>query len=327
MNSPPKSTDILIVGAGMSGVTAASALDAARCRTLVIDKSMRIGGRLASKKLGAAQFDYGAQFMTAREPQFLSLMKECEKLGLVKQWFGSGSGQHQRHPRWCGSSGMTAVANHLAGSVQFSMGLRLATIECESDSWLARMISGEKISARALLLTPPVPQTLTLLKDSKIEIPADIAERLESIRYEKCLAVLAHLTGPSAIDHPGGMKFIEGPISWMADNQQKGISKVPAVTIHGAGAFSEQYYHSDRLQSGRMLLEAAESWLGSGVSEFQVHRWRYAKPVHVDPERCLVINRMPPLLLAGDAFGGPRVEGAAMSGWAAAEVLSELMLS
>ena len=321
MNSPLKSTDILIVGAGMSGVAAASALDAARCRTLVIDKSMRIGGRLASKKLGAAQFDYGAQFMTAREPQFLSLMKECEKLGLVKQWFGSGSGQHQRHPRWCGSSGMTAVAKHLAGSVQTYPGLRLATIEGAEDSWRARMISGEEISARALLLT------LALLKESEIKITADIAERLNSISYEKCLAVLAHLIGPTAIEHPGGMKFMEGPISWLADNQQKGLSKVPAVTIHGAAAFSEQHWHSDRRESGRLLLEAAETWLGAGVNEFEVHRWRYAKPVHIDPERCLVINRMPPLLVAGDAFGGPRVEGAAMSGWAAANVLSKLLLS
>lgn len=325
MSSPPQSTDILIVGAGMSGVAAASSLDATGFRILMIDKSMKIGGRLASKKLGKARFDYGAQFMTAREPQFLSLMKECEKRGVIKQWFTSESGKLQRHPRWCGLSGMTAVAAHLATSLQFYPGLRLAAIECDNNRWLAHMSSGDHLSASALLLTPPVPQMLDLFQNSDIEISSDSAERLRNIEYEKCLAVLAQLDGPSAIDSPGGMKFSEGPVSWLADNQQKGISKVPAVTIHGAAAFSGQHWQSDRQEAGRLLLEAAESWLGSGVTEFQVHGWRYAKPVRVEPERCLVIKRMPPLVLAGDAFGGPRVEGAAMSGWSAAATISQLL--
>jgi predicted NAD/FAD-dependent oxidoreductase len=325
MSSPPQSTDILIVGAGMSGVAAASCLDATGFRILMIDKSMKIGGRLASKKIGKARFDYGAQFMTAREPRFLALMQECEKLGLIKQWFTSESGKLQRHPRWCGSSGMTAVAAHLAGSLQFYPGLKLDAIECCNNRWLAHMSSGDHLSASALLLTPPVPQIRALFQKSEIDISQDIAERLGSIEYEKCLAVLAQLNGPSAIDSPGGMKFVEGPISWLADNKQKGISKVPAVTIHAAAAFSQQHWQADRQESGELLLEAAESWLGSGVSEFQVHGWRYAKPVLAEPERCLVINSTPPLVLAGDAFGGPRVEGAAMSGWSAAATLSALL--
>ena len=77
------------------------------------------------------------------------------------------------------------------------------------------------------------------------------------------------------------MMFMEGPISWLADNQQKGISKVPAVTIHGAAVFSEQHWDSDRKESGSLLLEAAQPWLGAGVSEFEVHAWRYAKPLAI----------------------------------------------
>ena len=311
----------------MAGLTAASSLTRAGFTTLVIDKSLKVGGRLASKKIGPARFDYGAQFMTAREPQFLSLLEECERAGLVKIWFSSQAGAKPVHPRWCGVSKMTAVAGHLASTIPLCPGLRLASVELSDGRWLARMISGEAILAKAVVLTPPVPQILDLLRSSEIHLSTAIADRLDHIEYEKCVAVLAVLTGSSQIDPPGGKKFPQGPISWLADNSLKGISEVPAVTIHGSPRFSHEHWLVDRRESGMMLLEAAERWIGDAISEFQVHGWRYAKPLRIDPERFMVIQSNPPLVLAGDAFGGPRVEGAAMSGWKAAETLSKMLVS
>lgn len=325
MTTSMLSTDILIVGAGLAGLAAASSLKHRGYDTLVIDKSRKIGGRLASKRIGRAQFDYGAQFMTAREPLFLSLMDECESRGLLKQWFSSRQGDKQIHPRWCGISAMTDIAEYLASSLQLRPGYQMAAIKRASNSWSAHICSGEIIKAKAVVLTQPVPQILDLLKDSGITLPVNIARRLTGIKYEKCLAVLATLNDRSKIGPPGGVKFTNGPISWLADNYLKGISQVPAVTIHGAPHFSEDHWHSDRQESGGLLVEAAKSLIGAGISELHVHGWRYAKPVRVDQDRYLVISLMPPLILAGDAFGGPRVEGAAMSGWRAAAALEHML--
>ena len=57
--------------------------------------------------------------------------------------------------------------------------------------------------------------------------------------------------------------------------------------------------------------------------ESQIKRWRFATPRTVWPEPCLVVEGSnATLILAGDAFAGPRVEGAVLSGRAAAERLS-----
>ncbi|MEO1065563.1 MAG: hypothetical protein AAFZ07_29455, partial [Actinomycetota bacterium] len=54
------------------------------------------------------------------------------------------------------------------------------------------------------------------------------------------------------------------------------------------------------------------------VQSVQVKRWRYAGPVTPHPERSVDVGRGTPIVLCGDAFGGPKVEGAFLSGLDAA---------
>lgn len=130
-------TDILIVGAGMSGLTAATLLTRHRFRLLVIDKSWKVGGRLASKIIGRARFDYGAQFMTARDPRFISSVAELEKIGLIKRWFTSVSPDKTENPRWCGRLAMTAVAEHLTGALPICLAQQLIAVELSNGGWIA----------------------------------------------------------------------------------------------------------------------------------------------------------------------------------------------
>ena len=76
---------------------------------------------------------------------------------------------------------------------------------------------------------------------------------------------------------------------------------------------------------GQQLIDAAAPYLGGAqVTEYQVHGWRYSKPTIVDDAPCMLLSEatdLPPLALAGDAFAGPRFEGAVQSGWAVAKYL------
>ncbi len=317
---------ILIVGAGMAGLAAASELSQAGRKVLVIDKGRGVGGRIASRRIGRATFDHGAQFMTAKDPRFAAAMDRWQKAGVVEEWYRSSGEGPERHPRWRGKPAMTAVAGNLARNVDLLLEKRVVSLLRDPAGWVAHLESGETFRAGAVLLTPPVPQSLAILEAGGNRPPPEEKARLGAIEYERCLAVMAVLAGPSRIPPPGGLAPAEGPIAWIADNQKKGVSAAPAVTIHATAAFSLIHWDRDRTDCGRELLQAAEVWLGSNVTEFQVHGWRYSKPIRVEESPCMVLYRSPPLVLAGDAFAGPRVEGAALSGWAAAEVLKQTTL-
>jgi renalase len=321
--------DVLIIGAGLAGLSAANDLHRAGLKVLVVDKGRGLGGRLAGRRIGDATFDHGAQFMTARDSRFKASVAEWIEAGVAEEWYSSYPGHPNGHPRYRGVPTMTAVAKFLATDMNVLRTTRVDSIRQgsaqDTQRWSAALDSGETVNAKALLITSPVPQTIDLLASGNIPVPADKQARLDRIDYEACIAVMAVLDRPTTIPAPGATAFDQGPIGWISDNLQKGVSKIPAVTIHGSGAFSADHYEDDKMQTGQILIDAASPYLGDAkVTEYQVHGWRYSKPSVVDPEACMLLSEstsLPPLALAGDAFAGPRFEGAVLSGWAAAKSL------
>ena len=318
-------TDVLIIGAGLAGLSAANDLIQAGYNVLVVDKGRGLGGRLAGRRIGEATFDHGAQFMTAREARFKGVVAEWMQAGVAEEWYRSYPGQPNSHPRYRGVPTMTAIAKHLAIDITVMRGTKVDSISQQGNRWMAVLDNSETVIAKKLLITSPVPQTIELLATGNIVLPTDKQARLSRIQYEACIAVMAVLDGPTAIEAPGAISLEKGPISWLSDNLQKGVSKIPAVTIHGSAEFSAHQFERDHMEAGQRLIDIATPFLGTAkVTEYQVHGWRYSKPTVVDEAPCMLVSEasdLPPLALAGDAFAGPRFEGAVQSGWAAAKRL------
>lgn len=319
--SSPRDVDIVIVGAGLAGLAAAAELQRAGRQVLLLDKGRGVGGRLATRRIDGATFDHGAQFITVRDPRFQAALDGWQQAGAIVEWCRGFRTEADGHPRYRGQPGMSALPKLLAKGLDIHTEKQIAAIRPAGERWTAETATGEGYSARALLLTPPVPQTLALLEAGHVPLAPEVRSRLSALQYERCLATMAVLDGPSRVPPPGGFAPESGPIAWIADNQQKGVSAQPAVTVHATHAFSLEHWDRDRQEAGRLLLEAAAPWLGANVVASQTHGWRYSKPLQVDPEPCAILSRTPPLVLAGDVFGGPRVEGAALSGWAAAAAI------
>jgi predicted NAD/FAD-dependent oxidoreductase len=133
------------------------------------------------------------------------------------------------------------------------------------------------------------------------------------------------LAGPPDVPGPGGMQIKGEPLDWIGDNQRKGISRVPAITIHAGPERSRAHFEDDEAEITEALISFAGDRLGtdlsSAVVETSLARWRYSWVTNVHPEPYLAASQDPALLFCGDAFGQPKVEGAALSGLAVADYL------
>ncbi len=326
--------ECLIVGAGLAGLSAARVLHKAGKRILILEKSRGVGGRMATRRIDDCVYDHGAQFFTVRDERFLAASEEWLLAGAATQWTAGGfavdsGAPADGFPRFRGAPTMTGPAKYLARDLPLQGNVAVASVTPADCGWRAVDSTGAQFHARSLLLTAPAPQSLALLRAGGFDLPAPDLEALTAIQYAPCIAVLARLAAPSRLPAPGALQFelaapdapeVERALAWLCDNQQKGISPSPAVTLHATRQHSRRHLEAPETAAALMLSEA-RPFLGVDVLDYTTHRWRYSVAETLHPARCLVADVDAPLLFAGDGFGLPRVEGAFLSGLAAAGAL------
>jgi renalase len=314
-------TRTIVVGAGIAGLLAARRLQEAGHEVVVLDKGRGVGGRLATRRVGGARLDHGAQFFTVRSDAFAGLVDHWRDGGVAREWCRGFAGEPDGHPRYVGRRGMTDLAKDLAPGLDVRTGVTVTAVRRDGAGWSVCSGAGE-MAAGAVIMTAPVPQTRQLLAAGSVVPDREAGDALADVRYAPCFALLAVLEQRSAVPEPGGVQLEDGPFSWVGDNQAKGISEVPAVTLHASGDWTAPRLEDDPAQVRDGLLREGRRWLGAEPVEVQLVRWRHSRPVTLHDGRCLVaVDGGAPIVCAGDAFGEPKVEGAARSGWAAADAV------
>ena len=314
---------VVVVGAGIAGLMAAQSLVKNGHDVVVVDKGRSPGGRLATRRIDNATLDHGAQFFTVRDPLFKSHVEKWIASGVVTEWcrgFDSATQNNDGFPRYRGVRGMTDIAKHLANGLDVRCNtLAFSIAPGTTSKWQLNIDDGSALNADALIVTCPLPQTYALLVTADIELP-DSMMRTE---YDRTICLLAVLNQSSAVVSPGGLQNPDETFSFVADNAIKGISSAVALTLHANPQFSLEHWDAPPQDVHDLLLKQAKPWIGDAtVVTSQVKKWRLATPLTIWPDRYWA-NEM--IVLAGDAFGGPKIEGAALSGLSAANYLQQII--
>jgi len=337
MVSSQVNTDVLVIGAGIAGLMAASTLQSKGINVVVVDKGKSVGGRLATRRIGDGVADHGAQFFTVRTPEFQKYVDQWLEEKIVYVWsYGWSDGSlkapspEEGHPRFATYGGMNQLAKHIAKGVhRISLETKIVTATRDDDGWVYQDEDGNIFTSKALIMTPPVPQALEILDDGATTLEEADKTALEKITYDPSLTAMFLVDGRVTLPLPGAVQRKNANIAWVADNKVKGVSPdATVVTVQANGQYSVQMWNAPDERILNALRTQIELYLDASTTiiESQLKRWKYAAPVEVYPERALVAADTPPLVFGGDAFGGPRTEGAALSGLAAAEAMLKLMV-
>lgn len=311
---------VVVIGAGIAGLAAARELHAVGVHVRVIERGRSVGGRMATRRIGSATLDHGAQFFTVRTPDFARRVDDWRARGLVTVW-SDGFGDRDGHPRYMARGGMTALAKDLADALDVETDTMAFAVRPggPETAWRVVIDDGTHRDADAVIVTCPLPQAFALLVDSGL----DVADTLFRVDYDRALTLLVRLDAAPSVPEPGGMQDPDDVFGFVAENRAKGISKTPALTLHANPRWSDEHWDADPDTTRLALESAAARWLGSAhIVQSQVKRWRFARPRTVWPDPCWVSDDGT-VVIAGDAFGGPRVEGAHNSGLTAAHALSD----
>ncbi|WP_439630197.1 NAD(P)/FAD-dependent oxidoreductase [Gemmata sp.] len=314
---------VAVVGAGVAGLACARALTDRGFDLTVFDKGRGPGGRTATRRVDPDQaFDHGAQYFTARHPDFVRTVGAWLERGAAAEWGGrvvklergvAVDTPPQR--RYVGVPGMSAVAAHLAAALAVRHGTRVARTARTPAGWQVVDESGGASGPFDFLVVAlPSPQAAEVLA------PHPFAAEAAGVPMAPCWAVLVAFG--ERLDVPWDGAFVSGsPLSWVARNSSKpGRPRGPDCWVLHAGAeWSAAHLEEPPAAVAPLLLGAFAAAAGRTLPppvHRAAHRWRYS--LGADAANRTTLFDAAGLLVCGDWLAGGRVEGAYLSGAAAA---------
>lgn len=328
---------VAVIGAGLAGLMASRTLYDHGLDVTVFEKSGGVGGRMSTRRANpdggtdsneAYRFDHGAQYFTARDPRFCRYVQSWIHDGIVKPWTGrivelKNTGQivaeKQSTLRYVGTPTMNTVARHLASDLTIHQRIRVERlVRTDRETWRLIDSSDNDLGEFDVVIANcPAPQTFDLISPH-----SPIADQVGKVKMNPTWAVMLAAEGLG--DVPYDAAFINGgPLSWIARNSSKPDRKrdpIETWVLHASQDWSRDHVDASADSVQSQLLEAFQQTTISKsprIHHALAHRWLYAIPETPLDQECLW-DPVAGIATCGDWCGGPRIEGAFLSGMAAA---------
>ena len=319
---------VLVVGAGISGLACAGALQAADIPTRIVERGRVPGGRMASRRLEGRPVDLGAAFFTAAPgTPFESVVQGWLDRGLARPWAdtfavaepGVALMAKPGPVRYAAPNGLRALATELGEGMAIEFEHGVVSVSPGSPRGVstgAGAISGATADGEefaAVVLAMPDPQARRLLgADHTAGAALD-----DGSGWAPTIAVALGWDQASWSREVHGV-FVNGSpaLTFLADDGDRRGDGAPVLVAHSTAELAREYL-DDPDASIAPITEAVRTLLhlDEAPSWSYAHRWTFARTLAGHPEPFLLEGAIG---VCGDGWGGTSSVGAA---WTSGDAL------
>ena len=216
---------------------------------------------------------------------------------------------------------MNAIGKHLAKNLSVSFQTQVAKIVQTKDGISVSDDAGTQLGIfDRVIVSAPAEQSAVLLESFP-----KIAKQVAQVEMNPCWALMVALPEPVSNQWVGAFLH-DSFLSWAARNSTKpgrnsgGDGAGENLVIHAKPEWTAEHWDCDSDEVAHWMLD--EFWRLSGAiaqtpNHLVAHRWKYAFAVNPS-DCCCFMNDAGTVVVCGDWANGSRVEGAFLSGVAAA---------
>jgi renalase len=311
---------VVVVGAGISGISAARALTERGRRVIVLDRGHRVGGRMASKRVDGRVVDTGASYFTVSDDDFGAVVEGWRSRGVARPWTDTFVVAHEGEldpksgpDRWAAPGGLRSLVEDLARGLD----VRRDTVEHVGPG---PEVDG--LRAAAVVLAMPDPQAVRLVDPAYEGLRAALDDPFEPV-----LALTATWAMRTWPDVQGAFVAGDPVVSWIADDGRRRGDGAPVLVAHSTPEFAAEHLDAPDEAAGPMTVAVRDA-LGIEAEPVSthVHRWTFGKPAGSREAPFLLDDSLGGALVGvcGDAFSDrPRVEAAYLSGTAIGRAVAD----
>lgn len=315
---------VAIIGAGLSGLSAATTLTDAGLRVSIFERLNTAGGRLGSIE----HADMGAQYFTARHPAFRQVSRAWQSKGWVAEWsprlYLHDCEQGLRPSpdniqRLVALPSMSALANRLQEGLQLYHADIDRLQQTADGNWLLWAADGNQHGPFNAVIIATTAQTTRAL----LTIAPQLQQDMAMMHMLPCWSVELQFSQPlpTLVD----ACFVkEGPLDWLARNSSKPQRQGnESWLLQSTSAWADQHKDCTPDQVTAELRQAMAKIMGLELpipSSSHAHYWPDARPAEQVKWGALAVTRLN-LYVCGDWCLGGRIENAWLSGQQAAKAL------
>jgi predicted NAD/FAD-dependent oxidoreductase len=336
-----RKVDIVVIGAGIAGLSFAWAMKQHGREVLIVERSRAVGGRCATWRHADIAMDYGIPFLHARSPLFWHTVDQLLGADVLSGWPQRVQGYgHTCQPRALDPSvrhaalrgGLNTLAKKLAEGIEI---LRESEVTSLKTIHGSLQLSGANfsLSTQTLVLAAANGESLRLLKDSDFGRPTAGAMALFGLA--PTLATLSLLvcydTPPAQPAWEMLLPETSASIQLISNESSKNAAGHKfCLCIQARPAWSRQRLNSPAEEWACDLLRDAALLLGDWVMKpdwQRPHRWLESRLDSASRLRGPLLQKIAgcKLGIIGEYFnpaGG--LEGAFLSGHQLADLLKEI---